>query len=224
MNNGEQFFNTSGAGGYAIERSLRFNGPDSAYLSRTPASASNRKTWTWAGWIKLAANTGGGYIWRVEGGSYGTGLYYGGGSTVNQYLQFELGDGVSDSGYLRTTAWYRDFSAWYHVVVYADTDNLSATDRAVIYVNGVRQVVTDTGISLGLVTTMNDGTTPFQIGAGYGLYTNGYLADVHFIDGQALDPTSFGEFDANGIWQPKAYSGSYGTNGCLLYTSPSPRD
>jgi hypothetical protein len=51
MNNGEQFFNTSG-GGYEIERSLRFNSSDSAYLSRTPASAGNRKTWTWAGWVK----------------------------------------------------------------------------------------------------------------------------------------------------------------------------
>jgi len=45
---------------------------------------------------------------------------------------------------------------------------------------------------------------------------NGYLADVHFIDGQALTPSSFGETDTNGIWQPKAYSGSYGTNGFQL--------
>jgi hypothetical protein len=41
-----------GAAGYQIERSLRFNAPDSAHLSRTPASAGNRKTWTWAGWVK----------------------------------------------------------------------------------------------------------------------------------------------------------------------------
>jgi hypothetical protein len=47
-------------------------------------------------------------------------------------------------------------------------------------------------------------------------YFNGYLADIHFIDGQALDPTSFGEFDTNGVWQPIAYSGSYGTNGFHL--------
>jgi hypothetical protein len=43
----------AGAGGeYQISRSLRFNSADSAYLSRTPASASNRKTWTWSGWVK----------------------------------------------------------------------------------------------------------------------------------------------------------------------------
>ena len=37
---------------YRIERSLRFNSADSAYLSRTPANAGNRKTWTWSGWVK----------------------------------------------------------------------------------------------------------------------------------------------------------------------------
>jgi hypothetical protein len=43
---------------------------------------------------------------------------------------------------------------------------------------------------------------------------DGYLADIHFIDGQALDPSSFGEFDTNGVWQPIDASGlTYGTNG-----------
>jgi hypothetical protein len=44
------------AGGYQIERSLRFNSADSAYLNRTPGSAGNRKTWTWAGWVKKVAD------------------------------------------------------------------------------------------------------------------------------------------------------------------------
>jgi hypothetical protein len=45
---------------------------------------------------------------------------------------------------------------------------------------------------------------------------NGYLAQVHFIDGQALDPTSFGQFDSNGVWQAAKYTGTYGTNGFYL--------
>jgi hypothetical protein len=46
----------AGAGGeYQISRSLRFNSADSAYLSRTPASAGDRKTWTWSGWVKRSA-------------------------------------------------------------------------------------------------------------------------------------------------------------------------
>jgi hypothetical protein len=39
---------------------------------------------------------------------------------------------------------------------------------------------------------------------------------VHFVDGQNLDASSFGAADTNGIWQPKAYTGTYGTNGFHL--------
>jgi hypothetical protein len=41
-----------GVTGYAIDNSLRFNDNDSAYLSRTPATASNRKTFTFSAWVK----------------------------------------------------------------------------------------------------------------------------------------------------------------------------
>ena len=43
------------AAGYQIDRSLRFNSADSAYLNRTPSSAGNRKTWTWSAWVKRCA-------------------------------------------------------------------------------------------------------------------------------------------------------------------------
>jgi hypothetical protein len=43
------------------------------------------------------------------------------------------------------------------------------------------------------------------------------MTEINFIDGSALDPTSFGEFNEDtGVWQPKAYTGSYGTNGFYL--------
>ena len=45
---------------------------------------------------------------------------------------------------------------------------------------------------------------------------DGYLADIYSIDGQALAPTDFGEFDDNNVWQPKAFDGTYGTNGFHL--------
>jgi hypothetical protein len=48
------------------------------------------------------------------------------------------------------------------------------------------------------------------------LYLDGYLADYYFIDGEALDPSRFGKQDADGIWQPITYTGSYGTNGFHL--------
>jgi hypothetical protein len=43
------------------------------------------------------------------------------------------------------------------------------------------------------------------------------LTEIYMIDGSALDPTSFGEYNEDtGVWQPKAYTGSYGTNGFYL--------
>ena len=42
----------AGAGGdYEVERSLRFNESDT-YLSRTPSSNGNRRTWTISIWFK----------------------------------------------------------------------------------------------------------------------------------------------------------------------------
>ncbi len=48
-------------------------------------------------------------------------------------------------------------------------------------------------------------------------YGDGYITEVNFIDGQALTPSSFGETDAvTGVWKPKKYAGTYGTNGFYL--------
>jgi hypothetical protein len=46
---------------------------------------------------------------------------------------------------------------------------------------------------------------------------DGYLAEVNFVDGQALTPSSFGETSTTtGVWIPKKYTGTYGTNGFYL--------
>jgi hypothetical protein len=205
------------AGGYAIERSLRFNSSDSAYLSRTPASAGNRKTWTWAGWVKRSGLSSFQDIWGN-----------GDASALNGFL-FRFDDGnkldlydISGSVQWRkvTTQVFRDASAWYHFVISYNTANATAADRVRIYVNGVRidsfSSSSDPSLNYdGYINNTNSHSIG-RTGAYNGLYLNGYLADIHFIDGQALDPTSFGEFDDNGIWQPIEYTGSYGTNGFHL--------
>jgi hypothetical protein len=205
------------AGGYTIERSVRFNSSDSAYLSRTPSTAGNRKTWTWAGWVKRAA-LGTRQIFfgaRVSGSTpYGM-LTWTTGNALS-YEEFIGGSGIARD----TVAVFRDPSAWYHVVFIYDTTQADSLNRIKVYVNGVQQTFNAWS---GTPPTQNyDGVVNSTIlhvhgiNPGYGEGYNGYLADVHFIDGQALDPTSFGEFDDNGIWQPIAYSGTYGTNGFHL--------
>ena len=204
----------AGAGGYEIERSLRFNSSDSAYLSRTPASAGNRKTWTWAGWVKRSALGARQALFTVFTSPY-LGLEFSDTDTIIVH------DSTAPTTLIsrQTAAVYRDTSAWYHVVLAYDTTQATAANRVKLYVNGVEVTVFQTNVNPAQNTdTAVNMAYLHAIGVWHtvGYYQNGYLADIHFIDGQALDPSSFGEFDANGVWQPKAYSGSYGTNGFYL--------
>ena len=213
------FFTAAAAGpaaGYAIDRSLRFNSADSAYLSRTPSSAGNRKTWTWSGWIK-----------KTVQGSYQK--FFSGGNTSDEHgFRFENTDQLSVYRYsggmtfqVKTTRVFRDPSAFFHLIVAYDSSQGTASNRVKIYINGVQE--TDFATSnypsqdseYGINNTVEHGIGRLS-GAPSSEYFNGYLADVQLVDGQALAPTDFGETDSSGIWQPKAYSGSYGTTGFHL--------
>jgi hypothetical protein len=114
----------------------------------------------------------------------------------------------------------RDFSAWYHVVFKIDHTNTSVE----IYVNGVSQTLTTNANILNsdgcLFTTseVNIGREPVSGGSMF----NGYLANIQFIDGQALDANNFGERISD-IWVPKEYTGTYGTNGFHLDFHPDNR-
>ena len=195
--------------GYAISRSLRFNSADSAYLSRTPASAGNRKTWTFSFWTKLSSGN--------DEGIFSAGPNTGDWSVLRfEQNQLDFLDAGGTNFRITTNRVFRDYSAWCHVVLTWDTTQATASNRIKLYVNGIQE----TALSGAFYPALNyDGrlnsANPHAIGreeARAASYFDGYLADIHFIDGQALDPTSFGEFDANGIWQPKAYTGTYPGN------------
>jgi hypothetical protein len=119
---------------------------------------------------------------------------------------------------LDSNAVFRDYSAWYHFVFVLDTTQATASNRFKFYVNNVLQTLTQRSGYSSAYPAQNaepsiNTTNLHEIGRSF----NGYLADIHFIDGQALDPTSFGEFDATtGVWVPIEYTGSYGTNGGQL--------
>ena len=209
----------SALGGMVIERSLRFNDADTAYLERNVTSSSNRKTHTFSAWIK-----------RCEFGDYHL-IYTQGDNSGNEqfYMYFNNSDQIemqqydypTNQGRLITTQKFRDPSAWYHIVMRVDTTNSTADDRFRIYVNGeqVTSFGTRTNPSQNLDTWINDTTFNFRIGAtGFdGMKMNGYMTEINFIDGLSLDPSSFGytEFQT-GIWRPKRYEGTYGTNGFYL--------
>ena len=205
----------SGASDYEVERSLRFNDDDNAHLSRTPSSASNRKTWTISAWVK-----------RCNLGSSNKTLFnaYGGGSRrfrvfFNSSDQIEYNQGGdANSGIGASTAKFRDVNAWYHFVFVADYTNGTAANRFKVYVNGseIEMSFSDdvenadgqwNGNWEHDIGIIGSSTTPFD----------GYMAEINVIDGQAYDPSYFAETDpVTGQWNPKKYVGSYGTNGFYL--------
>ena len=205
-------------GGYQISRSLRFNSADSAYLSRTPASAGNRKTWTFSFWAKRSNIVARQILLETRAALNDTD-YFSIEFTIDTTAP-RIAYGGANTTWGLTRQVFRDVSAWYHIVLAVDTTQSTANNRIKLYVNG-SQVTNfdieaypaqnaDTGINAASLTTIGSGTT------GSSFYS-GYLADIHFIDGQALTPSSFGETNATtGQWVPKAYTGTYGTNGFRL--------
>lgn len=204
-------------GGYNLTRSLRLRLSATAFLNRTPASATDRQKFTWSGWIKRGSlgiygqlfsarnsdnNNFGLLFWNDDT------LYFADQTAPTYNLQF------------KTTQVFRDPSAWYHVVLAIDTTQATNTNRVKLYVNGsqVTAFSTATYPSQNLNTYVNT-TNAHNIGAftANSNHFDGYMTEVNFIDGQALTPSSFGETSATtGVWQPKKYAGTYGTNGFYL--------
>ena len=198
------------AAAYQIDRSLRFNSADSAYLSRTPSSAGNRKKWTWSGWVKrtLKSGAGGNLFSHVSDVNSQYPLFFGSDDTLGWYVY--TGSFIARKV---TTAVFRDPSAWYHIVAVWDTTNATAADRMRLYVNGTR--LTDFSASvdpaLNLESQINN-TVEHGIGTNAPFrnnYNDIYFAEVQFIDNQALDPTDFGETNSDGVWVPIEFAGSY---------------
>lgn len=208
---------------YEIARSLRLNIADSAYLSRTFAGASDTKKWTWSGWLKRSTVSNGGYQTFFSAGTNSSNFDYLGfnSSTDDNRLIFGIVSGGGDVVRVSTNRLFRDFSAWYHIVVVYDSAQATAADRVKVYVNGTQETsfFETTYPSLNGVSFIN-GSSAHNIGRNNVLatrYYGGYLAEINFIDGQALTPSSFGETSSTtGVWIPKRYSGTYGTNGFYL--------
>jgi hypothetical protein len=209
----------SGQGGYQISRSLRFNSADSAYLNRTPASAGDRKTWTFSFWIKRTTLGTDQDILDVLSGSAGN---------PRGYIQFTASDtfdvqfnssGSSWDTTVTTTAVFRDVSSWYHFVVALDATQGTASNRLKVYVNGSQITAFSSSTYPANTNQPINNNVEHRIGYAYNgvAAINGYLTEINFIDGQALTPSSFGETDTiTGVWKPKKYTGTYGTNGFYL--------
>lgn len=204
----------SSSGGYGISNSLRFRASGNTYLTRTPASAGNRKTWTWSGWVKRGTLSGTLNIldaYLIDNNAETEFRFSG------DVLQFYTYTNPSYSLSASTSAVFRDPFAWYHLVLFVDTTQATSSNGIKIWINGAQQVLTFSAYTRNASTYINDAVF-HRIGRNAtGAYPlDGYIAEVNFIDGQALDPSYFGEQDSDGVWVPKKYTGTYGTNGFYL--------
>jgi len=207
---------SSAAGDYEVERSLKFNGADGAYLERTPSSSSNQRTMTFSFWFKRAENDGFATVFRSKedaNNRHGIDFVSGG------QLRLWGNDGGSVAMTVQTTQVFRDYSAWYHFVLALDTTQATDSNRVKMYINGeqITDFTTATYPSQNFDFGFNYSSADTQIGTDGGTTCNFYLAEFHEIDGLQLTPSSFAETDAvTGEYKPKKYAGSYGTNGFYL--------
>ena len=212
---------SSGATDYEVERSLRFNHHDNAYLTYIPSSDGNRQKWTWSGWVKrvrLGSTTYG--LFTSQNGGDGGGnngiasIYFGSDDKIHTYYDTTSGDNYGAIN----DAVYRDTSAWYHIVWQVDAANSTSK----IFVNGVSQTIASGSQPIsGYNYTMNQSGRRMTYGIdAWDLYTPAsiYVAECHYSDGQLYDADVFAETDSEtGQWVPKASPAiSYGTNGHYL--------
>ena len=190
-----------------------------SYLTRTPSSGGNRKTFTISAWFKKCKLSSNQIL--VQAATDG--------STRSQItlrsddaIEFYSENGGVTKINLKTNRLFRDVSAWYHIVVAIDTTQGTNTNRAKLYINGVQEtsLATATYPDQNYDTQFNH-TVAHTIGRrdAYGdMYLEGYVSHFALVDGTALTPTTFGQTDStSGIWKFKAPSGvTWGTNGVHL--------
>jgi len=202
---------------YQVANSLRFNDGSSEQLSIVTSAGSDYKA-TFSAWVKKTTI-------GVE--SFLLYAYYNSNNkhVLNFYqdqIYINLIVGASTAATVITNRLFRDPSAWMHIVVAWDTTQSTASDRIKVYVNGVQETSFGTANYPDQNTNIqfNRNTNGNYVGGQAGSNTfDGYMSEVVYIDGSALDPTSFGEFDSDSptIWKPKDVSGlTFGTNGFYL--------
>jgi hypothetical protein len=203
---------------YEVANSLRFNSGSSDYLSNTNSTPTNNDICTFSFWIKFSKESTNAICSAHTDGANRFQIFHLGGS------QLQIFQEVSDTTNinLKTNRLFRDISAWYHIVYEIDTTQSTDSNRIKMYVNGVQETSfsTETYPSQNDNIRFNTNSLVQEIGranaSDYGSY---YLAEFVFVDGTALDQTSFGEFDSDSptIWKPKDVSGlTLGNNGFYL--------
>ena len=207
--------------GYDVDNSLRVDRNSGDYLTRNESQdQSDGKKITISIWFKVGAHLG---TTRYFFGGHADGSYTNEiGITSNNQLNFScVANGTNQ---VTTSRYFRDPSAWYHVVAVFDSTEGTSTDRIKLYINGTQETnfASSSYPSENAVTEYlkNGGVTRVGDKGSGGNNWDGYLAEIFVLDGQALTPSSFGEFDEDTptVWKPKDCKDdlTFGNNGFYL--------
>ena len=213
-------------GSYEISNSLRFNDGDTPYLTRSTGT-TNKRTFTVSVWAKRSTTGARQTLWSSDNNTNDTGDGSKGGS--GNYISFwNNGEfyfgGFGGSFQVRSDGLQRDIAGWYHIVAQTDTTQATTNDRGKLWINGVQQTnyVSMIGQNIDVKWATNrigvrSDQANYSDPTFFTAYMDGYLAELHVVDGQALTASDFGEYDEDsGIWKPKQYAGTYGTDGYYL--------
>ena len=203
--------------GYDISNSLKFNDDDSSLLSRAfSTNPSDQKLTTISFWFKIGNITSSfRSLYRFNDGSNTGAIYLRNGNDLQ--FAWDVSSGTLD---VRPNGVFRDPTAWYHCHIKVDTTQGTAANRVIIHINGVERTYGTATYPDQNATLehLSNGETYYIGGDGQSSdkYFDGYITEFNVIDGQAKDYTDFGEFNDNGVWIPKKYTGTYGNNGFFL--------
>ena len=207
------------SGRQLVMGSTIFDSYKSQYLTNTPASDGNKRTFTFSAWVKRSRmSTTNGTVYPTIFTGYKD-------NNEMDYFQFNENDQLIFTNYNSSTydvssdQKFQDNTGWYHVVLAVDSTQGTASNRVKMYVNG-EQITTfsvSTYPSQNYDFFIND--APYEQMVGYNgyQYFDGLMSQVYLVDGQQLDPTSFGFTDPlTNTWSVKKYTGTFGTCGFYL--------
>jgi len=193
-------------GGYTLTESLRFRRNSNTYLSRTFGTPTSNTTWTWSSWNKLGDLTNNGNNQYLLGVTSYSGFAF----SISNSLGLWNNAGAT---IFNTSNKFRDTTAWYHIMYVANGSSVKIyVNGELIYTYGSAPPTNINSANLHRIGDTNPGGSDYD----------GYMTEINFVDGQALTPSDFGEYDdTTGVWKPKEYTGTYGNNGFYLDMSTS---
>jgi len=193
------------------------------YKYNPATSSTNEYKGTFSWWMKVSEVDAGSYLISQESGQERFFWYISGGSDSFEGAYRGASGQPNIDFSLSSAPKIRDPNGWYHCVIAYDTTQSTASDRLKFYINNVQYTVSNVGgdIPQNTIFPMNKSSfaQPLYIGSyvNSAAYFDGLMSHFHFVDGQQLTPSSFGEYDANGVWKIKTSpSVTYGNFGYFI--------